>query len=212
MGKKKFYFLIGIILIAAVGTSTYFLLIDNFDDEGRYDSSHLNMLGVLYEHRDNNTAFNEGFSKSDSCPWGFAHDGIDYFLVNDSTVIAAAPGKVVSINSRDYGSGVENRYHTSIEIQYNESTFVGYNFEPWSQNEGDLDHQMNLFNVQKGDWVEKGQKIATFLEIGSGAHIHFDVREGGEKPCPSKYFDTNGYTELMEMIQSFHPSWNLCYP
>ena len=66
--------------------------------------------------------------------------------------------------------------------------------------------------VQVGDWVEIGQEIARFLYVNGGAHIHFDVIEKGERSCPRKYFSQEGYNELIAMIMSFNPDWDLCYP
>lgn len=214
MAKKGVIFIIGILLVGAIAVAFFLAqngMFSQFDAEGRYDSSHLNTMGVVYEDQSNITAFNEGYSTTDTCPWGFAHDGIDYFFANDSEVIAAAPGLVTQVKSKDYGSEVENQYHILIEIQYNATTYVSYNFEPWTQDEADKEHQEQLFAVSEGEWVQKGDQIATFLAIGSGAHIHFDIREDGNKPCPTKYFDTAGYSEIMDLIHSFHPTWNLCY-
>ncbi|MBD3352498.1 MAG: peptidoglycan DD-metalloendopeptidase family protein [Candidatus Lokiarchaeota archaeon] len=210
MAKKKSLIITLCILIVGTFSALYFLR-DDFDAEGRYDSSELNMLGVVYEDRSNITAFNEGYSTTDQCPWGFVHKGIDYFFANDSAVIAAAPGRINDIHINDYGDSVENRYHLAVEVQFNNSVFVNYVFEPWTQAEADINHQEALLTVTEGDWIEKSQKIATFLAIGSGAHIHFDVVENNDKPCPSRYFTSAGYTEIMEMIHGFHPTWCLCY-
>ena len=89
---------------------------------------------------------------------------------------------------------------------------ISYVFEPWTQNEEDADKQLLMFKVKKGDWVEQGQEIARFLHVNEGAHIHFAVIEKEDKSCPRKYFSAEGYRELMEMIHSFHPDWELCYP
>jgi len=214
MGKFKVFLIILIIAIAGLGaTSLYFYWgIVTFNAGDRYPSDHLNYMDVIYENRSDIYAFNEGYSDTDSCPWGFKHQGIDYFFLNNSKVLAATPGKIERIEWKDYGETVENRYHARIWIRFNRSVVIGYNFEPWTQNESDKDKQLAMFKVQIGDWVEQGQEIARFLYISEGAHIHFDVMEKSETSCPKKYFSTEGYTELMEMIHSFHPDWDLCYP
>ncbi|NMC05811.1 MAG: hypothetical protein GYA24_11395, partial [Candidatus Lokiarchaeota archaeon] len=63
-----------------------------FSNGGRYDASVLNNMGVIYQDRADNFAFNEGYSGSSTCPWGFVHNGIDYFLDNGSNIISASPG------------------------------------------------------------------------------------------------------------------------
>ena len=193
------------------GTFLYFSWNRLFFNAGdRYDSTNLDFMDVIYENRSDIYAFNEGYSESNACPWGFEHNGIDYFLVNNSKVLAAAPGRVIESSWREYDS--ENRYHIGINIQYNRSLFVSYNFEPWTQNEADKDKQILMLKVQEGDWVEQGQEIARFLYVNEGAHIHFDVIEKNERTCPRKYFSTEGYVELIAMIKQFNPDWELCYP
>ncbi len=214
MGKLKVILIILLIVGAGVGaTALYFFWGKlTFNAGNRYPSNHLNYMDVIYENRSDIYAFNEGYSETDSCPWGFKHQGIDYFLLNNTKVLAATPGRVEKIEWKDYGEGVENRFHARIWIRFNKTVEIGYNFEPWTTTEVDKDKQLAMFKVQVGDWVEIGQEIARFLYVNGGAHIHFDVIEGGERSCPQKYFSTSGYTEIMEMIHSYNPGWELCYP
>ena len=213
MKKGRIVILI-VILTALIIPSTIFIINMTeigFNVEDRYDDSILNSMGVLYDDRSDINAFNEGYSETASCPWGFIHNGIDYFLNNDSVVIAAASGKVESFEFRDNGEEEANRYHIRINIRFNKSTVLGYNFEPWTNKSEDRDHLADLFTVEVGNWVEKGDQIGIFLNIGGGAHIHFDVIEKNDRSCPQKYFGTADYIEIMEMIHSFNPSWELCY-
>lgn len=201
-----------------IGIGTYFYLkrptdiITEFDPGNRYDSERLDYMGVIYENRSDIIAFNEGYSESDNCPWGFVHNGIDYFFDNASPVIAAAPGRVESIQVTDNGANVTNRFFITITIRFNSSLVVHYNFEPWTKNETERDQQLEMVNIQAGDWVALGEQIAVFLKAGPGAHIHFGVILNNEWQCPRPYFSADAYTEIMEMIHSFHPDWDLCYP
>ena len=202
-----------ILAIVAMGTVALVIFWDwlVFNPGDRYVSDNLNYMDVIYENRSDNYAFNEGYSETTSCPWGFIHNGLDYFLLNNSKVLAAAPGKVVEIRWRDYGENVTNRFHVSIQILFNRSITVGYNFEPWTQNSDDKDKQLAMISVKEGDWVEIGQDIARFLYVQEGAHIHFDVSYKGNQVCPKPFFSTEGYNEIMEMIHSFHLGWEMCY-
>ena len=212
--RKGVLALLIIVVLLIAGSVTAFLYLSwnriYFNAGERYDSTNLNFMDVIYENRSDIYAFNEGYSETAACPWGFVHNGIDYFLVNNSRVLAAAPGRVITSSWREYDS--ENRYHIGINIQFNRTVFVNYNFEPWTQNETDKDKQILMLRVQEGDWVEQGQEIARFLYVNEGAHIHFDVTEKGERSCPRKYFSQEGYDELIAMIKSFNPDWELCYP
>ena len=90
--------------------------------------------------KDFKIAFNEGYSESASCPWGFEHNGLDYFFNNGSNVIAAAPGQIWEIENHE-GEG-NNKYHVRIWIRFNKSTVLGYNFEPWTTKEADRNKQI----------------------------------------------------------------------
>lgn len=217
MKKKSCVFLFVVIAICSLGLGILNLLnengipFNNFDPGIRYESSILNYMDVIYENQSDNLAVNEAFSNTESSPWGFAHDGFDFFLKNNSAVLAAAPGQIVEISYTDNGEGYDNRYWVTIKIRFNASLDIGYNFESWTTNAEDWESQKSMISVQEGDWVEIGQVIGYFLNAGGGGHIHFDVYEGNEKPCLTKYFSSEGYSEIMSLIHSYHPDWDLCY-
>jgi murein DD-endopeptidase MepM/ murein hydrolase activator NlpD len=202
-----------VIMIPAVGIFGYlfFTKIAWYGTGGRYDDSILNDMGVIYETQADIYAWNEGYSTSDDCPWGFKHEGLDYFFNNNSAVISASPGKISSIQYRDNDEGVENRFWVTVEIRFNRTVILTYNFESWTNQSSDWENQQSMLAVEEGDWIEKGQEIGRFLHVGDGAHIHFDVREGRIKPCPRKYLSQDAYIELLSLVQSYNPTWELCY-
>jgi len=211
--KKKIIIIIIIVIIIAGGTfAIYFLNRSGafFNPGNRYPSTNLNYMGVLFENKSDIQAFNEGYSESDACPWGFEHNGLDFFFKNDSKVLAAAPGKVWGIEKHD-GEGY-NVYHVRIWIRFNRTTQLGYNFEPWTTLETDRDKQISMFRVSVGDWVQKGDTIANFLEMNESAHIHFDIIENNKRFCPTKYFSPDGYIQMMDLVHTYQPAWDLCYP
>jgi murein DD-endopeptidase MepM/ murein hydrolase activator NlpD len=187
---------------------------NTFDPGSRYQSEQLDYMGVIYENRSAIYAFNEGYSETNSCPWGFIHIGIDYFFNNNSDVVAAAPGYVESISWRLNPDTTLNMYNIYIVIRFNSSIVLHYGFEPFTHVEGDQDRQLSMLEVQVGDWVMKGDVIARFLHIESGAHIHFGVRPGSgdEWLNPEPFFGSTDHSEIMGLIHDYHPGWNLSYP
>ncbi|MHA1111702.1 MAG: M23 family metallopeptidase [Promethearchaeota archaeon] len=223
-GAKIAWIIILILVVPSVGFLGYKIIHDllrddgngwfapPFDNEGRYEDSVLNNMTVIYESQSDIVAWNEGYSESTTCPWGFIHRGLDFFFVNNSAVLAAAPGKVTSIEYRDNGAAYDNRYWVTVHIQFNETVEIGYNFESWTNETSDWENQQSMIGVQEGDWVELGQEFARFLAVGGGAHIDFSIHEDNAQYCPQKYLSTDAYTELMSLVHSFHPTWDLCYP
>ena len=183
-----------------------------FDTEGRYDSSVLDDMGVCYSNRSDIEAFNEGYSESDICPWGFIHNGIDYFYFNNSDVIAAAPGLVETIELRDWGPESWQRYTISVSIRFNASVTLTYGFEPITNSTEDQAQQLAMFNFEEGTWVEKGEVIAKFLRSNEGAHIHFGVYQNDIARNPTLYMSAAELNELEEMVHDFNPTWDVSYP
>ena len=185
---------------------------NTFETEGRYDSSALNDMGVIYSNRSDIRSFTEGYSESTNCPWGFIHKGIDYFFFNNSDVIAAAPGLVERIDLNDWGPEAQHRYTINVEIRFNATVTLGYAFEPWTNSTEEQAQQVQMFNFEVGTWVGKGDVIAKFLVAGDGAHIHFGVYQDEAERDPTLYLSMDGYNELLGMIRDFHPTWEISYP
>ena len=181
-----------------------------FDNEGRYDSSNLDYMGVIYTDQADILGWNGGYSESDSCPWGAVHNGLDFGFKNESVVIAAAPGFVEEISWTDTGPA-DNVYMIHVSIRFNETIQIGYVFEPWTTNSSGVDRQIEMLDIEEGDWVAKGDTLGEFLKLGVSAHIHFAVYDG-EATCPQPFFSDEAYIEIMSLVHSYQPTWNLCYP
>jgi len=184
--------------------------VEPFDNEGRYDSTILDNMGVIYANRSDIMAWNNGYSETDVCPWGAIHNGLDYMFYNNSPVIAAGPGFVEEINIRS----LENTtiYGIGVKIRFNESILIEYGFEG-DANETVRDQQLAMLDVQVGDWVVKGEQIGRFLTPVPTDHVHFTVYKNYVGFCPRLVMGASDYAEIMELIEFFHPgeNWQLCY-
>lgn len=213
---KRRVCVIGIVVILVVAVGVVFILgMDmfegdpSFDNEGRYDSTILNYMGVIYSNQSDIEHWNDGYSESDACPWGFAHNGLDYMFSNNSPVIAAAPGLVSGIEI-DYLPN-STVYKVGVHIQFNESVWLEYGFEG-NGNETMRAQQVVMLDVEEGEWVAKGNQIARFLRPELYDHVHFGVYLNDEAICPRLVMGQDDYNEIMSLIHSFHPTWELCYP
>jgi murein DD-endopeptidase MepM/ murein hydrolase activator NlpD len=212
---------IAVILILIIGVGIFVgiyglqqNLFNTFDPDSRYQSQRLDYMGVIYANRSTQYGFFEGYSETNSCPWGFIHVGIDYFFYNNTEVVAAAPGYVESISWRVNPDTTLNMYNIYIMIRFNSSIVLHYGFEPFTHVEGDQNRQLSMIEVQVGDWVMKGDVIARFLHVEEGAHIHFGVRPGSGDQWldPEPFFGSADHDEIMGLIHDYHPGWNLSYP
>ncbi len=187
-----------------------------FSTAGRYDASQLTTMGVPFASAGDIYAFNEGYSEDSTAPWGFIHTGIDYAFKNNSPVLATAPGIVLAISLRESNReiGDINKYHVEMAIRFSALYIVHFNFEPWTDNPAQGDLQAALIRVRVGDWVVKGQVIATFLKVSEGAHVHYTVSEGMLPPAdqpPTRYLSGADYLRLLDLMHGFHPAWMPCY-
>jgi murein DD-endopeptidase MepM/ murein hydrolase activator NlpD len=205
---------IGMVVLIVVAVGVLFILgmepeDPPFDSEGRYDSTVFNNMGVIYSNRSHIEHWNNGYSESDVCPWGAEHNGLDYMFQNNSPVIAAAPGLVENIeigylpNSSVYAVGVQ--------IRFNDKVWLNYAFEG-NANESVRTQQIAMIDVQLGDWVAKGDQIGRFLRPVVYDHIHFSVYVNEEAVCPRSVMGEDDYNDIMILVHSFHPTWELCYP
>lgn len=177
----------------------------------RYPSERLDYMGVIYVNQSDIYAYNEGYSETASCPWGFIHNGLDYFFNNNSEVIAAAPGYVEQVSWRQNPDTTLNMYNIFVVIQFNMSIKLQYTFEPFTHVEGDQYRQLAMLEVHEGDWVQKGDLIAQFLYVEEGAHIHWGVTMNNEWVDPEPFFGTSDHAEILSLINSYHPGWSISY-
>ncbi|MHA2358805.1 MAG: peptidoglycan DD-metalloendopeptidase family protein [Candidatus Thorarchaeota archaeon] len=182
---------------------------DMFDNEGLYDMTIFNDMGVLYANRSHIAHWNNGYSESDACPWGAEHNGLDYMFYNNSPVIAASPGLVENIELRYLPN--TTIYVVGVQIRFNESVWMSYGFEG-DGNETLRAQQASMLAVEVGDWVEKGEQIGRFLRPTEFDHIHFSVYVNEEAVCPGNVMGVDDYNDIMILVNSFHPTWDLCYP
>ena len=153
---KKRACIVGIILVVAAVAGVLYLgslpagdYVEPFDNEGRYDSTILNNMGVIYSNQSDIAFWNEGYSESDICPWGFIHNGLDYFFFNNSPVIAAAPGLVEGIEL----GYLENStiYKVVVHIRFNSTLTIEYGFEGDSDDLAIRAQQAAMLDVEVGD-------------------------------------------------------------
>ncbi|MCK5265235.1 MAG: hypothetical protein KAR03_06470 [Candidatus Thorarchaeota archaeon] len=213
---KKQACIVGIILVVAAAAAVIYLgdfdfggIVDTFDNEGRYDSTVLNNMGVIYSNKSDIAMWNDGYSESDSCPWGFIHNGLDYFFFNNSDVIAAGPGLVENIELGYVANGTV--YKVAVHIRFNSTLTIEYGFEGFSTDVAVRAQQAAMIDVEIGDWVAKGDQIGRFNRPTEYDHVHFSVYLN-DAICPRLVMGEDDYNEIMSLIQSFHPTWELCYP
>lgn len=102
------------------------------------------------------------------------HEGIDFIAEPGTPILAAAAGLVkTSERHAQYGNMVEIDHGDGLTTRYA--------------------HATDLF-VQAGEFVKRGQKIATVGSTGrsTGPHLHFEVRINGAAVNPTRFLERGG--------------------
>jgi hypothetical protein len=100
------------------------------------------------------------------------HTGIDIIGIRGDPVLAAASGKVIFT-----GNGLLNGANHPDD-PYGLSVMIRHSFSYNGYTIYSVYAHLDKINVNKGDWVESGQKIGTVGMTGntSGPHLHFEIR------------------------------------
>lgn len=104
-------------------------------------------------------SINEAYSETATCPWGFVHQGIDFFpqlgSLHDFQTVSS--GVVDDVNL--WLNPGNNFWQVNVRIQYNNTISVEYAFEPMSSLQADGQTQLANILVAAGDTVSSGQLI-----------------------------------------------------
>jgi murein DD-endopeptidase MepM/ murein hydrolase activator NlpD len=153
---------------------------------------------------------NEAFSATGAAPWGFAHDGIDFFPLADGTPLRAAAAGAVSERTLGRNPTSQN-WQVNLAVVYDDHYTVEYVFEPFSAVTADGEAQLAAVLLAPGTTVVPGDPIGSVKVAGSGAHLHFGLKKDEAWICPEPYFTEEGATAVLDLIHRDHPTWAMCY-
>ncbi|HCM76784.1 MAG TPA: hypothetical protein DIS90_10405 [Cytophagales bacterium] len=102
----------------------------------------------------------------------YHHDGVDIAAPRGANVVAAGPGKVISVKKSDLLAGFGNY----VEIDHGYGYITRY-------------AHLDVINVRVGEKVLKGFKIGTVGSSGGSIapHVHYEVNVNGTNVDPLQY-------------------------
>ena len=124
------------------------------------------------------------------------HDGVDIAASEGTAILAAADGVVVTANRTDSWGGSFGYY---VTIQHDETYETLYA------------HCSEVL-VKAGQEVDQGDIIALVGSTGNsiGNHLHFEVREGGNKVDAMEFFQTKSLMQNVFYRVVMIQEHNLC--
>lgn len=155
-------------------------------------------------------SINEAFSSTACAPWGFAHNGIDFFPNGNLKPFQAVSSGVIE-DVQLWQNDISLNWQVNVRIKYNDTYSVEYAFEPFSTIQSDGDTQLANILVSAGQNVSQGDIIGNLYTVGGGAHVHFGLIKDGIAICPEPYFTIDARDSILNLIHIVWPDANMCY-
>ena len=193
-----------IVIIAAVGVGSYLLL------KGKGGGPPPSMI-TPYKNASDIASINEAFSASANAPWGFAHNGIDFFPTGDIKPFQAVFSGVVT-KVKLWQNDKTSNWQVNVTLEFNSSFSAEYFFESFSQNMADGQTQLSNILVSVGQSVSQGDIIGKLYTAGSGSHVHFGLMKDGDAINPEPYFTQDAKNSILEILHRTYPGANMGYP
>lgn len=189
-------------------------------------------LATPYVNESDMASANEAFSADGSTsPWGFVHNGIDFFPIGNLKPFQAACTGVVNF-VRLQQNNVTSNWQVNLIIICNPYVLdpniggyfspiaVEYIFEPRSTVQTDGQTQFDNITIANGQAVSQGDVIGYLHAAGEGAHVHFGTIPLGSMlafgvpsipSCPEPQFASEAKTSILNLLHVVWPGASMCY-
>ncbi len=98
---------------------------------------------------------NEAFSTSAASPWGFEHQGVDFFSKGHFVSFRAVDAGVIGEVKLEQNDGSGN-WQVSVTLNHASDYWVLYIFEPMTADQRDGQTQLDRITVAEGQQVSQG--------------------------------------------------------
>lgn len=163
-----------------------------------------------YVNQSDMASVNEAFSSDDSAPWGFTHDGVDFFPIGNLKPFQAVCSGVVD-KVELWQNNISSNWQVNVRIICNSTYSVEYGFEPMTTVQSDGETQIANILVSEGQTVTQGDLIGYLFTSGEGSHVHFGFFRNWDAICPEPYFTQEARDSILDLIRIVWPGANMCY-
>jgi hypothetical protein len=187
-------------------------------------------LVTPYVNESDMASINEAFSADGSTsPWGFVHDGLDFFPKASLKQFRSACSGTVDLMQLIQNNTTSN-WQVNLKIVCNpyvsntggyfQSMAIEYVFEPMSTVQSNGQMQLANIVVANGQAIAQGDVVGSLLTVGAGAHVHFSTIPFGSMlalgvpripSCPEPHFSSEAKNSSLNLLHVVWPSAGLCY-
>ncbi len=166
------------------------------------------LLVFPFENISNLGPIRAAYSVTPDCPWGFVHDGIDFYPTVDlKPVVAVASGTVSGVQLYNAGTN----WAVDVGIRHQENLLSGYTFMTMSGSESYGSSQLASIVVTANQAVVQGEIIGYLNTPSTNSHVHFSLIANGNTTCPASYFNSNAVTSVLYLLDLQWPGAAMCY-
>jgi hypothetical protein len=163
-----------------------------------------------YEDESDMGPTNEAFSSDDSAPWGFAHNGIDFFPNGDLKLFqSVSSGEVTEVNL--WQNDKTSNWQVNVAVKHTSTYTVVYGFEPMTDSRDDGETQLANIFVSKGQRLAQGDPIGRLNAAGEGAHVHFGLLKNHVAVAPEPYFSPAARASVLRLVRKAWPGAGMSY-
>ena len=166
----------------------------NFGDtNGRYDSTQLEDMGLMFER------------KSDIMDF----DNFRFHMRDNASVLATSPGLVTYVSNSGSMIYISICFNKTLKIDY--IFFIG-----GADEEGEaryLEKQFERIWIQEGDWIQKGDVIASFVQANKSILAFSMLKQCPDVSipyCPVGFMSEDARRVMEDVIQEYDPDYE-CY-
>lgn len=154
---------------------------------------------------------NEAYSESSSCPWGFEHNGVDFFPVTNF-VWFQAPAAAEVREVKLWQNPGNNYWQVNVDLKCNDRYSISMGFEPMSGDQADGQIQLTNIVVTVGQQLTQSQPVGRLYLKGGGTHVHFGLYSNDTAVCPESFFTSNARASIMTILHKTWPTDTaMCY-
>lgn len=163
-----------------------------------------------YENESDMGPTREAFSCDDRAPWGFAHNGIDFFPKGNLKLFrSVSSGVVAEVNL--WQNDKTSNWQVNVAVECGPAYTVVYGFEPMTGDRGDGKTQLANILVSKGQRLSQGHPIGRLHTAAEGAHVHFGLLKQHVAVSPEPYFSPEARASVLRLIRKAWPGAAMSY-
>jgi hypothetical protein len=130
------------------------------------------------------------------------HVGFDFVFSHPTEILSPIDGEITNVHKHQMSNGY---WLVDVNIRINRAWSMFIAFEPYTQDETEIDRQLEKIVVKIGDQVKQGQLLGV-LDANPDrdfCHIHWSITKDGEHVSPYDYCSEKAKSQMDALCKKF---------